>query len=91
MWVQTLLSQCAHNVMSILLPTCTHSGGKIILASTPPEDPSHDFVTFIERAEKDRTLTKKTIYDNKMLTPEKIQNIISKFPGGTSNHQFRRE
>lgn len=80
-----------YNVMSILLPTCTHSGGKIILASTPPDDPTHDFVHYIEKAEKEGRLTKKTIYDNQMLTKEQVDNLISKFPGGVNNHQFRRE
>jgi len=28
-----------YNVMSILFPTTTHTGGKIVLASTPPEEP----------------------------------------------------
>jgi len=80
-----------YNVMSILLPTTTHTGGKIILASTPPEDPAHEFHHFIERAEKDNLLTIKTVYDNPLLTSEQINNIISKFSGGANNSQFRRE
>lgn len=80
-----------YNVMSVLLPTTTHTGGKIILASTPPEDPAHEFHSFIERAEKDNLLTIKTVYDNPLLTTEQINNIISKFSGGVNNSQFRRE
>jgi hypothetical protein len=84
-------SNLDYNVMSILLPTTTHTGGKIILASTPPEDPAHEFHHFIERAEKDNLLTIKTVYDNPLLTTEQINNIISKFSGGINNSQFRRE
>lgn len=84
-------SNLEYNVMSILLPTTTHTGGKIILASTPPEDPAHEFLQFIERAEKDNLLTKKTVYDNPLLTSNQIENIISKFSGGANNTQFRRE
>lgn len=84
-------SNLDHNVMSILLPTTTHTGGKIVLASTPPSDPDHEFMQFIERAEKDKLLTKKTVYDNPLLTSGQIENIISKFSGGTNNTQFRRE
>jgi len=84
-------SNLEYNVMSILLPTTTHTGGKIILASTPPEDPAHEFLQFIERAEKDNLLTKKTVYDNPLLTRGQIDNIISKFSGGVNNTQFRRE
>lgn len=84
-------SNLDYNIMSVLLPTTTHTGGKIVLASTPPEDPDHEFIAFIQEAERTNTITKKTIFDNKMLSPEQIQNIISKFPGGINNTQFRRE
>lgn len=84
-------SNLEYNVMSILLPTTTHTGGKIVLASTPPEDPAHDFIQFIERAEQDSLLTIKTVYDNPLLTTEQINNIVSKFSGGANNSQFRRE
>jgi phage terminase large subunit len=77
-------------VTSVLLPTTTHTGGKIVLASTPPSDPSHDFHKFIEEAELNGTLIKKTIYDNPLLTKEQIDNIISKM-GGEKNPKFLRE
>jgi len=80
-----------YNVMSVLLPTATHTGGKIILASTPPEDPAHELHQFIEMAEGGGFLTKKTVYDNPLLTTDQINNIISKFVGGANNTQFRRE
>ena len=80
-----------YNIMSVLLPTTTHTGGRVILASTPPEDPAHDFIQFIERAERDKLLTKKTVYDNPLLTSGQIENIVSKFSGGVNNTQFRRE
>lgn len=79
-----------HIVKSILLPTLTHTGGKIVLASTPPTDPDHDFYTFIEQAELNNTLTKKTIYDNPLLEETQIQRIIKEM-GGTNSPQFRRE
>lgn len=80
-----------YNVMSILFPTTTHTGGKIILASTPPEEPDHDFTTFIEEAEINNLLTKKTLQDNPLLTPEVKKSICDKFIGGEKNPQFRRE
>jgi len=80
-----------YNVMSILFPTTTHTGGKIVLASTPPEEPDHEFIEFIEIAEAEGALTKKTLYDNPLLSDEKKQHIISKFIGGVNNPNFRRE
>lgn len=80
-----------YNVMSILFPTSTHTGAKIILASTPPEEPDHDFIEFIEIADQEGLLTKKTLHDNPLLSQEVKDNIISKFKGGVDNPQFRRE
>ena len=76
---------------NILLPTLIHSGGRCIIASSPPKEFDHDFVGYIERAEMRNLLTKKTIYDNPMLTPEKIQNIIDQYQGGVNSIGFRRE
>lgn len=80
-----------YNIRSILMPTTTHTGGKIILASTPSPEPDHQFNGFIEEADVNGLLTKKTIYDNPLLSKEQIANIISKFKGGILNSQFRRE
>lgn len=80
-----------YNVMSILFPTTTHTGGKIVLASTPPEEPDHEFIDFIEIAEAEGALTKKTLFDNPLLSDDKKQHIISKFIGGVNNPNFRRE
>jgi hypothetical protein len=80
-----------YNVLSILLPTTTHTGGRIIMASTPPEDPEHEFLEFIEKAEMYNTLIKKTVFDNPLLTKQQIDTIISRFPLGINDPQFRRE
>lgn len=80
-----------YNVLSILLPTTTHTGGKLILASTPPEEPDHDFIGFIEQADQEKTLTKKTLFDNPLLSDADKESIVSRFPGGRNNPQFRRE
>lgn len=80
-----------YNVMSILFPTTTHTGGKIVLASTPPEEPDHEFIEFLEIAEQENLLTKKTLYDNPLLSKEVKDSILNKFIGGASNPNFRRE
>lgn len=77
-------------VKSVLLPTTTHTGGKIVLASTPPPDPNHDFYRFIEEADLNGTLTKKTIYDNPLLKQEQIDRIVKEM-GGAGSVKFRRE
>lgn len=78
-------------VRSILLPTATHTKGKIILASTPSPELDHDFNAFIEDSEGKGLLTKKTIYDNPLLDQTQIDNIISNYIGGVNSSEFRRE
>lgn len=77
-------------IYSVLLPTTTHTGGKIVLASTPPEDPDHPFINFIEEAQVNNSLIKKTIFDNPLLSKEQIDNIIKKM-GGVDSVRFKRE
>lgn len=77
-------------VMGVLFPTTTHTGGKIVLATTPPEDPDHQFFKFLEEAENAKLLSKKTIDDNPLLSPEE-KNAIEKAMGGRTSVRFRRE
>ncbi len=79
-----------NTVKSILLPTTLTTNGKLILASTPPMHEDHDFLKFIEAAEENGTLIKKTIYDNTMLTEKQIADAIAE-SGGIHTEYFRRE
>lgn len=64
-------------VQSVLLPTLTTTNGKIVLSSTPPPSSDHPFAkVYMQRAEQNGTLIKKTIFDNPRLTKEKIDEII---------------
>jgi hypothetical protein len=80
-------------VNSIMLPTTDTTDGKIILASTPNyKDPNHEFhESFAIPAEIENNIAKFTIYDSPMLTPEKIQKIIDRYPGGITNAKFKCE
>lgn len=77
-------------VESVLRPTTTHTGGKIILSSTPPEESDHDFLKYIEKAEEEDHLIRKTLFDNPLLSNEVKENIIRQM-GGITNERFRRE
>lgn len=78
-------------VLDVLLPTTTHTKGKIILSSTPPKEYDHDFNRYVEEAEVEHYLTKKTIYDNTLLTADQIAKIVKRYPGGVEHRSFRRE
>lgn len=77
-------------VKSILLPTTLITKGKVLLASTPPKEPDHEFIKFIEEAEMRGSLIKKTVYDNPRLTKEDIDELITEL-GGINTDACRRE
>lgn len=77
-------------ITSVLLPTTTHTGGKLVIASSAPEEPDHDFVRYIEDAEMKGQLTSKDIDQNPMLTKEQVEKI-AEMMGGRNSEKFRRE
>lgn len=77
-------------VNSILIPTTTTTGGKIIMASTPPKSPDHDFMLYMRKAEAEGAFIKKTIYDNPRLTQNEI-NRLADAVGGVDSVDFKRE
>jgi hypothetical protein len=77
-------------VNSILIPTTTTTGGKIVMISTPSKTHDHPFIGFLREAELDGRYIKKTIYDNPRLTVEEIDRIALA-AGGKESVNFRRE
>lgn len=77
-------------VKSILLPTTLITRGKVILASTPPSSPDHDFIKFIEDAELKGSLVKKTVFDNPRISKEQLDELIEEL-GGLHTDAARRE
>jgi hypothetical protein len=77
-------------VREILNPMIIQRGGRGLLSSTPPRSSSHDFVRFLAKAEKDKALTKRTIYDCKRFTPKMIEAFEAE-AGGRDSEIFRRE
>jgi len=77
-------------VNSILIPTTTTTGGKIVMASTPSKSADHPFMDFMRDAEMDGRFIKKTIYDNPRLSPKDVQALADAL-GGIDSVDFRRE
>ena len=73
-----------------LFPTTTHTGGKIVMASSIPEQLDHPFFKFIEEAQFNGRLTEKTIDDNPLLSLEQVAAIAQSM-GGRDSLRFRRE
>jgi len=77
-------------VNNILLPTTLLTKGKVILASTPPAEADHEFLEFIDNAEKNNTLVKKPSQSNPMLTEEDFIQLAESL-GGVQSDSYQRE
>jgi Terminase large subunit, T4likevirus-type, N-terminal len=93
-------SDLQHMINYVLIPTTTLTKGRIILSSTTPPQPDHEFNEYMDVAEIEGRFIRKTIYDaledNKRaveprITKEIIQEIIGAIPGGEDSDAFRTE
>lgn len=84
------MSELEYVLKSVLLPQTLTTGGKTLLASTPPKTPAHDFFPIAQEAEAEGFYKVYTIYDNKSLTPEAIAKA-AKESGGIDSSTFKRE
>ncbi len=75
---------------SILLPQTLTTGGRTILASTPPKTPAHDFYSIAIEAEAAGEYAKYTIYENKSL-PTSVIDEYARESGGYDSTHFKRE
>ena len=85
------VSELHYAVQSVLLPTTLTTNGKLLLSGTPPKNPDHEFIDYIELAQAKDILIVKTVYDNPRLTEEDIERIIREYPERERSIQFRRE
>lgn len=83
-------SDLKYAINSVLIPTTTTTRGKILMASTPPLSPSHDFVSYLQKAQLEGNLIKKTIFDNPRLTKQDIDSLADEV-GGIDSVDFKRE
>lgn len=90
-----------HIINYILIPTTTNTKGRIILSSTTPPKPDHEFVAYMKQADADGRLIRRTIYDamendvnsdhEHRITPEIIASITSSLRGGENADSFKTE
>jgi len=75
---------------SILQPQTLTTGGVSILASTPPVTPAHDYATIYRECAEEGCVSQFTIYDNKSISPEVIEQF-KKESGGENSTTWKRE
>ncbi len=70
------ISILAYVLHSIVNPQTLTTGGRVLIASTPSEEPDHDFSKVAEQAEKDGNFAHRAITDNPRLTPAQITEYV---------------
>lgn len=84
------VSKLTYAISSVLLPTLLTTNGKLLISGTPPQDQDHEFLKYIEKADAEGTLIRRTVYDNPRLTTENIKTIADAM-GGEMSEEFQRE
>lgn len=76
---------------SVIVPLTTHRpNARILVMSTPPESPDHEFWDFVDRAKLQDAYLEFTIDENPMLMPDAVARIEREM-GGRDSTAFQRE
>lgn len=76
---------------SVIIPGTMHRpDARVILISTPPSTPAHDFIEYSQKAEVEGGYACFTIYDNPMIDQDTIDRLM-KESGGEDSTTWRRE
>lgn len=76
-------------VDDILMPQLLTTRGQLVLSSTPPKTPAHDFVGFAERAQHDGCYSQFTIHEAGY--SKELVDTFMREAGGVSSTTWRRE
>jgi len=77
-------------VLPTVEPMLKTTGGKVIYASTPPENVDHDYIDILRDHEEQGLISTFTIEDDLSVTPQELEAIINRCKGRDST-KFRRE
>lgn len=68
------ISNVSYIYSSVVVPmTMYRPGARVIMISTPPKSPDHDFKDFCDKAKLEKAYVELDIYKNPMVTPEMIE------------------
>jgi hypothetical protein len=84
---------------SVFRPSLLLTNGDIFLGSTPSDLPDHEFTRIAEIAEANGSYFRRTVYENPMLSPERLQQFVEDDARDngmtvaeyTASSEFRRE
>lgn len=78
-------------VGSVLAWQLVTTDGMMMVGSSPPETPDHEFARLFAEAETVGAAFHATIYDAPHVTPEAVEKVAAGYVGGKSSVKFRRE
>lgn len=85
------MSRLKQTYQNVVIPTMTHvPHGRVVMMSSSPEDPDHEFCEFADEAAENGSYLKLTILDNPLLT-QKDHDRIAKDMGGRESDAYQRE
>ena len=84
------VTNLSYAINSVLLPTTATTKGKILLAGTPPTSYDHEFITYVEKAEIQGSLIRRTWKDNPRIDIKEM-TFQAESMGGFNSESFRRE
>lgn len=85
------MSRLDYLYKSVIIPATTHRPDcRILVFSTPPETPAHEFLDYVQKAELEGAHCKFTIYDNPMVDELTIQRLMRE-SGGETSTTWKRE
>ena len=85
------MSRLDYLYKSVIIPATTHRPDcDIIVISTPPDTPAHEFLDYVQKAELSGGYLRLTIYDNPMVNETTIKRLIEE-SGGIHSTTWRRE
>ncbi len=76
---------------SVIIPATTHRPKcRVVMLSTPPETPAHEFLDYVQKAELEGGHILLTIYDNPMVDAETVARLMAE-SGGEESTTWKRE
>lgn len=85
------MSRLDYIYKSVIIPATTHRPDcPIIVLSTPPETPAHDFNDYVQKGEVEDSYIKLTIYDNPRVDIPTIERLMIE-SGGPQSTTWKRE
>lgn len=77
-------------IESVLQYQLAHSGGLLLIASSPSDSPSHPFTSYADAALARNAYSHATIHDSPLIAPEEISRLCDA-QGGPLTNAWRRE